>query len=49
MTGLLQDPGFLTDVLSSLPGVDTSDPRVKGVLDGMKDEKKEDKKDEGAK
>jgi 26S proteasome regulatory subunit N10 len=28
MNGLLQDAGFLNDVLSSLPGVDTSDPRV---------------------
>ena len=36
MNGLLQDAGFLSDVLSSLPGVDTSDPRVQGVLDGMK-------------
>jgi len=46
MNGLLQDAGFLSDVLSSLPGVDTSDPRVQGVLDGMKDEKKDEKKDE---
>jgi hypothetical protein len=43
---LLQDAGFLSDVLSSLPGVDTSDPRVQGVLDGMKDEKKDENKDE---
>ena len=46
MTGLLQDAGFLSDVLSSLPGVDTSDPRVQGVLDGMKDEKKDEKKED---
>jgi 26S proteasome regulatory subunit N10 len=46
MNGLLQDAGFLNDVLSSLPGVDTSDPRVQGVLDGMKDEKKEEKKED---
>ena len=37
MSGLLQDMSFLSDVLSSLPGVDTSDPR-QGVLDGMKEE-----------
>jgi len=49
MNGLLQDAGFLSDVLSSLPGVDTSDPRVQGVLDGMKEEKKEEKKDEDKK
>jgi len=42
-SGLLQDPGFLSNVLSSLPGVDTSDPRVQDVL---KDAGKEDKKDE---
>jgi 26S proteasome regulatory subunit N10 len=46
MNGLLQDAGFLNDVLSSLPGVDTSDPRVQGVLDGMKDDKKEEKKED---
>jgi 26S proteasome regulatory subunit N10 len=44
----LYDPGFLSSVLSSLPGVDTSDPRVQGVLDGIKKDEKQDgeKKDE---
>jgi 26S proteasome regulatory subunit N10 len=37
-SALLQDAGFLSNVLSSLPGVDTSDPRVQNVLDGMKKE-----------
>lgn len=46
MSGLLQDAGFLSDVLSSLPGVDTSDPRVQGVLDGMKEEKSDEKKED---
>ena len=46
MSGLLQDAGFLSDVLSSLPGVDTSDPRVQGVLDGMKEEKADEKKED---
>lgn len=42
----LYDAGFLSTVLSSLPGVDTSDPRVQGVLEGIKkDEKPEEKKD----
>ena len=45
---LLQDASFLNNVLSSLPGVDTSDPRVQGVLDGMKQDEDKDKKD-GAK
>ncbi len=45
-SGLLQDAGFLSNVLSSLPGVDTSDPRVQNVLDGMK---KEDEGKEGDK
>jgi 26S proteasome regulatory subunit N10 len=45
-SGLLQDAGFLSNVLSSLPGVDTSDPRVQNVLDGMK---KEDESKEGDK
>ncbi len=40
----LYDAGFLSTVLSSLPGVDTSDPRVQGVLEGIKkDEKKSEK------
>ena len=45
---LLQDASFLNNVLSSLPGVDTTDPRVRGVLDGMKqdEEKKEGDKEE---
>jgi len=45
-SGLLQDAGFLSNVLSSLPGVDTSDPRVQNVLDGMKKEGEGDKKEE---
>jgi 26S proteasome regulatory subunit N10 len=44
----LYDAGFLSTVLSSLPGVDTSDPRVQGVLEGIKkDEKKDTDKKEG--
>eukprot|EP00960_Hanusia_phi_P040040 754204-Hanusia_phi.AAC.2 len=43
--GLLQNAEFLTNVLSSLPGVDTSDPRVQGVLVGMKGEDGEKKGD----
>ena len=46
--GLLQNPEFLTNVLSSLPGVDTSDPRVQGVLVGMKGEDGEKKGDHKA-
>jgi len=44
--GLLQDAGFLSNVLSSLPGVDTSDPRVQNVLDGMKQEEGDKKEGE---
>ena len=42
----LYDAGFLSTVLSSLPGVDTSDPRVQGVLDSVKKEKTEEDKQE---
>ena len=38
----LYDAGFLSSVLSSLPGVDTSDPRVQGVLEGIKKDDKQD-------
>eukprot|EP00294_Goniomonas_avonlea_P010824 CAMPEP_0114557820 /NCGR_PEP_ID=MMETSP0114-20121206/10039_1 /TAXON_ID=31324 /ORGANISM="Goniomonas sp, Strain m" /LENGTH=395 /DNA_ID=CAMNT_0001743143 /DNA_START=17 /DNA_END=1204 /DNA_ORIENTATION=+ len=44
----LADPAFLSSVLGSLPGVDPSDPRVKGVLEAL-DKKDEDKKDEDKK
>lgn len=43
-SGLLQDPGFLSNVLSSLPGVDTSDPRVQDVLKDIKKDKEDEKK-----
>eukprot|EP00290_Baffinella_frigidus_P035616 CAMPEP_0180317954 /NCGR_PEP_ID=MMETSP0988-20121125/34137_1 /TAXON_ID=697907 /ORGANISM="non described non described, Strain CCMP2293" /LENGTH=398 /DNA_ID=CAMNT_0022303293 /DNA_START=40 /DNA_END=1232 /DNA_ORIENTATION=+ len=47
---LLQDASFLNNVLSSLPGVDTTDPRVRGVLEGMKqDEEKKEGDKEGDK
>ena len=49
MSGLY-DPNFLNTVLSSLPGVDTSDPRVQGVLEGIKkDEKQIDEKKDSEK
>jgi len=38
------DPDFMSSVLSSLPGVDPNDPRIKDALNNMS-EKKEDKSD----
>ena len=35
------DPAFMSDVLGSLPGVDSNDPRIK---DALKKKKEEDKK-----
>jgi len=49
---MFQDANFLQSVLSSLPGVDPTDPRIQSVLSGLpakedeKDEKKEDEKKE---
>jgi len=42
----LQDQDFLNSVLSSLPGVDPNDERIRGVLNSLTSEKKEDKKDD---
>lgn len=47
-TAVFQDANFLHSVLSSLPGVDPSDPRIQSVLSGLpkEDEKKDDSKKE---
>ncbi|RUP47491.1 hypothetical protein BC936DRAFT_145681 [Jimgerdemannia flammicorona] len=42
---VMQDPSFLTRVLDSLPGVDSSDPRIQSVLQGKDSEKKEGEED----
>lgn len=42
----LHDQDFLNSVLSSLPGVDPNDERIRGVLSSIGGEKKEEKKDE---
>lgn len=41
------DPDFMSSVLSSLPGVDPNDPRIKDALNNMSEKKndKADKKD----
>ena len=39
----LQNPELLGSILSSLPGVDPNDPRIKSVLEGLAGEKKDDK------
>ena len=40
----LQNPELLGSILSSLPGVDPNDPRIKSVLEGLSGEKKDDDK-----
>jgi len=43
----LEDPNFVNDVLSTLPGVDPNDERIKSVLESLKKESKDsDKKDQ---
>jgi len=43
----INDPEFLSSLLSNLPGVDPADARIKGLLQELskKDDKKDDKKD----
>mmetsp|Transcript_13002 Transcript_13002/g.30693 ORF Transcript_13002/g.30693 Transcript_13002/m.30693 type:complete len:88 (-) Transcript_13002:45-308(-) len=47
MSAALGNPDLLSDVLSTLPGVDPTDPRVRAVLDNIADDKDKEKKEEG--
>lgn len=37
----MRDPAFVQNLLSSLPGVDPNDPRIKEVLSSFQQEKKD--------
>jgi hypothetical protein len=40
---MYSDPSFLSDVISELEGVDPNDPEVKAMMEGLNEEKKDDK------
>jgi len=45
ITAALQNPELLGSILSSLPGVDPNDPRIKSALGDISGGKKEEEKD----
>jgi len=46
VSAALQNTEFLSDILTSLPGVDVTDARVQGVIKKMQEDKKEEKKED---